>query len=215
MDEITAKDVQKQKDKIRLKTDRFTLRTLTVDDVSDTYLGWMKDPLVLEFIQSAKTMTNKDQIKKFVKANCAKKDVLFFGIFYNEKHIGNIKFDPVNVSLGYTVVGVLIGEVEWRRKGVFREVIQYMSTWLYLYRNINHIILGVARNNTAAIASYRRAGFVEGWVPNFFVDDTILTFSLTASTSTYNPLLYSNSKIVSIYAKHLGGYNGIVDEICC
>ena len=113
------------------------------------------------------------------------------------------------------MVGVLIGEVEWRRKGVFREVIQYMSTWLYLYRNINHIILGVARNNTAAIASYRRAGFVEGWVPNFFVDDTSLTFSLTASTSTYNPLLYSNSKIVSIYAKHLGGYNGIVDEICC
>ena len=58
-------------------------------------------------------------------------------------------------------MGILIGEAEWRGKGVATEVLLASAEWLCNNRNIQQIILSVSRSHTAAIRAYKKVGFVQ------------------------------------------------------
>jgi [ribosomal protein S5]-alanine N-acetyltransferase len=88
-------------------------------------------------------------------------DVLFLGIFSSatNEHIGNIKFEPVNSTMGYAVMGMLIGERAWRGQGAAGEVLDCTATWLRKNRAIKQILLGVQNHNLPAIRAYEKVGF--------------------------------------------------------
>ena len=83
---------------------------------------------------------------------------IFLGIFNNTRHIGNIKFEPIDFIEKYAIMGVLIGDKEWQGKGVFKEIFKQTSKELYSL-GINKIYLGVDTNNFNAISSYIKTGF--------------------------------------------------------
>lgn len=142
-------------------TNRFILRLLNVDDVTDRYLGWLKDETTSKFISS--TNLNINELREYVLERLNRDDVLFFGIFerITGLHIGNVKYEPVNSKLRYATVGILIGEADWRGKGVVTEVLSESTIWLHQYHNIEQIVLGVSFANLAAIQAYKKAGFIE------------------------------------------------------
>jgi len=88
-------------------------------------------------------------------------DVCFLGIFdkTTSRHIGNIKYEPIQVEKKYAVMGVLIGDARWRGQGVFSEVFEASALWLYENKNITKFELGVDKTNISAIRSYEKAGF--------------------------------------------------------
>jgi ribosomal-protein-alanine N-acetyltransferase len=145
-----------------IDTPRFTLRTLRVADVSTRYLSWLSDERVLRFINGATGDNHLDELKCYVAQRERRDDVVFFGIFTHAgEHIGNIKYEPVHSVCGVAVMGVLIGEVAWRGKGVAGEVIQASAKWLSEYRGVSLIALGVDRNNLPGIRAYEKLGFVD------------------------------------------------------
>ena len=75
------------------------------------------------------------------------------------EHIGNIKLEPLDLAHGYGVMGMFIGEGEWRGKRVAVEVIQHLAAWVQLTYGIREILLGVAKDNHPAIRAYEKAGF--------------------------------------------------------
>lgn len=141
-------------------SNRFILRSLSVDDVSDRYAGWLNDQATSQYITAKLNILD---LQQYVLERSAREDVLFLGIFEKGSglHIGNIKYEPVNSELGFAIMGILIGEPDWRGKGVATEVLLASAEWLYQYRNIREIILGVSSDNTAAIRAYQKVGFVE------------------------------------------------------
>ena len=50
---------------------------------------------------------------------------LFLGVFekVTNKHIGNIKYDPIDSESKVAVMRILIGDPEWRGRGVAEEVL--------------------------------------------------------------------------------------------
>jgi len=56
-------------------------------------------------------------------------------------------------------MGILIGEPDWRGRGVAREVIAASARWLHEHRGVSRVLLGVEKENEAALAAYLRAGF--------------------------------------------------------
>ena len=77
------------------------------------------------------------------------------------EHIGNIKFEPVDMNNSIATMGILIGDYNWRGKGVASEVLISCSNWLYKNKNINKIILGVDKKNISAINAYKKSNFVK------------------------------------------------------
>jgi [ribosomal protein S5]-alanine N-acetyltransferase len=147
---------------IEIISERFLLRELGEDDVTERYLGWLSDIEAKKFITAAAQTKSLSDLRKYVRARIGRDDILFFGIFEKTSglHIGNIKFEPVNSELGYAIMGILIGDPNYRGKGVTVEVLIASAQWLKKYRKIRQLLLGVTRDNVAAIRAYEKVGFV-------------------------------------------------------
>jgi ribosomal-protein-alanine N-acetyltransferase len=146
---------------VLINTYRFILREIIEEDASETYLSWLKDPLSVKYITAAGTQNELSNLKQYIRERVGRNDVLFLGIFdaTSGQHIGNLKYEPVNSELGYAIMGIMIGEVSYRGKGVAKEVITASSKWLSENRNINEILLGVHIENIPAIKAYENMGF--------------------------------------------------------
>ncbi len=145
-----------------IETDRFLLRELTVDDVSARYLGWLGDSAAKKWISAAESTRGLADLREYIQQRVGREDVLFLGIFSktDKLHIGNIKYEPVLIDDGSAEMGILIGDIAFRGKRVFAEVLEASTEWLSRHRKIRRIYLGVERENLSAVNAYQKAGFV-------------------------------------------------------
>ena len=84
-------------------------------------------------------------MKKYISKNNKNKSTLLFGIFTidQNEHIGNIKFDDINVKKNRVTMGILIGDKNFRGVGIFNEVIDFFSDYFFNEFKITNIYLGV------------------------------------------------------------------------
>lgn len=159
-------------------TQRFLLRRLTVDDVSERYLSWLDDSSAQKHIVAAGNTRGIDDLRNYVAARQQRDDLLFLGIFDREtgRHIGNIKYEPMDCEAGYAVMGILIGEPDYRGKGVTSEVLTASAQWLKQRYGLSQILLGVDLANEAAIRAYQKVGFVVEDTPHI---DKVLPGTVT------------------------------------
>ncbi len=144
---------------ILIKTDRFLLKSLRVKNVKKDYINWIRYENK-RFIEYNPPKLNINILKKYVSKKINKKNCIFLGIFTrNKKHIGNLKFEPINFKSKYAVMGILIGDKKWKGKGAGFEVLKSSFNYLYLNYKITKIYLGVEKKNLAAIGLYKKLGF--------------------------------------------------------
>lgn len=143
-------------------TDRFVVRVLNETDVTDFYLHWFEDADAKIHVKAARSRQTLESLRTFVREKKNSPNALLLGIFTRDTsaHIGNLKFEPIDLPAGAAVVGVLIGEPAWRNKGVFHEVFDAATDKLGSLFNVHSFWLGVAIDNPAAINAYRKAGFI-------------------------------------------------------
>lgn len=142
-------------------TPRFALRPLTPDDATERYADWFNDEAAANHIVSASSAHDVADLRAYIEARAGREDVLFLGIFTRSgnEHIGNIKYEPLNLQEHYAVMGILVGEAAWRGRGVAGEVIAVSGMWLRNRLGIEEIILGVSHDHKAAIRAYEKIGF--------------------------------------------------------
>ena len=66
--------------------------------VNKTYLNWFNDEEVKKFIEF-KPKNKLSVLKENIETQLKEKNVIFFAIFFKKKHIGNIKFEKLNLFL--------------------------------------------------------------------------------------------------------------------
>jgi RimJ/RimL family protein N-acetyltransferase len=152
---------------VEIVTKRFLLRDLIEEDVTERYLRWLGDADAKRFIAAATKTKSLSDLKQYVLNRIGRDDILFLGIFEKTTglHIGNIKYEPVNSELGYAIMGILLGDPIYRGKGVTAEVLMDSAQWLKYHRKIKQILLGVSKDNPAAMRAYKKVGFVVADTP--------------------------------------------------
>ena len=138
------------------------MRPLTKADVTERYLGWLSNPSTSRFIETASDISGLHALENYVIEHSNRLDILFLGIFnvVSGEHIGNIKYEPIDLIQKYAVMGIMIGQPEWRGRAVALEVITESANWLNEFLDIKNIFLGVEKENINAIKAYERCGFV-------------------------------------------------------
>lgn len=146
-----------------ISTERFILRQLDINDCTDRYLSWLRSSEVSKFIVTAEETKNLLELKEYVKDKTNDDSVLFLAIIDKETgfHIGNIKYEPLNRTSGFSIMGIFIGDKSFHGKGVAGEVIKASATYLKSAHGIDTIILGVESENIPAVKAYAKIGFVE------------------------------------------------------
>ncbi|GAA79455.1 GNAT family N-acetyltransferase [Pseudoalteromonas sp. B131b] len=140
-----------------IKSERFTLRLLTEQCASRRYLSWFKDSKTKEFISY--TSSSLSELKDYIATKNADSTCLLLGIFAGDEHIGNIKYEPIDLVNKTATMGILLGEIQWRGKGVAAEVISASAEFLVKSQGIESILLGVDKGNFPALTAYKKLGF--------------------------------------------------------
>jgi RimJ/RimL family protein N-acetyltransferase len=110
------------KRKIWVDGEKYILRTITVDDASDRWAGWMADPEACFMLNAAPAKMTRQDLVTYIKSFDERSRFLV-GIFEKAtgKHLGFLRVD-VNHATGQFLVSMLIGEAEDRNSGVTNAV---------------------------------------------------------------------------------------------
>jgi ribosomal-protein-alanine N-acetyltransferase len=144
---------------LELRTERFVLRTMTREDVTDTFIGWIADPAVmlgmnlprrrLSRAQAVRWVLSHDNRSRFFVAICLAGDGTQIGFF------------TIDCNLQHRVAetSVVIGDRAWWGKNV---VIETRSALLdFLFGSVGmHEVLGRPHGrNFSSIYNYQAMGF--------------------------------------------------------
>ena len=146
---------------IQIFSEKYYLASLTKTDDLNNYLSWMTNPLENQFIISAKVNYSINDLRTFIDVCNKNENTILLGIYdkANNNHIGNIKYDNINKLDKSAYLGILIGQREYRRIGVARQIIPISMRWLREHFGIEDIFLGVDNRNIHALNLYQKLGF--------------------------------------------------------
>lgn len=147
-----------------LETERLILKPISVDiHLTENYVSWLNDPEVYQFLETGGNYTI-DKLRDFL-MSISGKGIFFWAIHLKsgDKHIGNIKIDPINSKHGLGEYGILMGEKDEWGKGYAKEASQVVIDFCFRVLHLRKMTLGVVSQNLPAIKLYNLLGFtVEG-----------------------------------------------------
>ena len=144
---------------IRIDGRRIYLRELKEEDASQEYCNWLNDPVVNKFLETKKATV--EELKQYIKEKKENPNCLFFGIFLkgNNKHVGNIKLEPIKFNNKKATLGILIGNKNYWGQGIGTEATKLLVNYAFNTLDLIEVNLGVISENQAAIKAYMNAGF--------------------------------------------------------
>jgi len=121
-----------------------------------------------------------------------KNEILFWAIVIKDsnKHIGNIKIDPINNIHGFAEYGIMMGEKSEWGKGYAYEASKLAINYCFSEGNLRKINLGVVEDNASAVNLYKKLEFlIEGVHKHHLLYDsqylTLLRMALFNPQYTY------------------------------
>jgi spore coat polysaccharide biosynthesis protein SpsF (cytidylyltransferase family)/RimJ/RimL family protein N-acetyltransferase len=138
---------------------RIYLRELKGKDASQDYCNWLNDPVVNKFLETKKTTI--EELRQYIKEKKENLNCVFLGIFLRDtnKHIGNIKLEPIDFKNKEATLGILIGNENYWGQSICTEAVKLLVNYAFNDLNLERIDLGVISENKAAIKCYLKAGF--------------------------------------------------------
>jgi [ribosomal protein S5]-alanine N-acetyltransferase len=147
----------------KLESNRLILSQISEKDISNEYISWLNDKDVNRFLGFNGDYT-VNMLENYVE-NLIVNKTYFWTIKIKDtnKHIGNIKIDPIDFNNGFAELGIIIGAKEVWGKGYAKEAINIVLDYCFNNIKIRKINLGVLSENFAAVKLYLKIGFeIEG-----------------------------------------------------
>ncbi len=95
------------------------------EDINKNYLKWFKNYKISKYINSSSKLSTLEELKSYFLQKKKLKNILFLAILnYEKKHIGNIKFEPINTNSKKIYMGILIGDENYINKGISKRVFE-------------------------------------------------------------------------------------------
>ncbi len=115
---------------LEITTERFTLRSLTRDDVSETLLGWLTDPELMEFLGGPWKTETVEQLADGIEKIYDDKAQYMLGVFHEGKHIGCYWIEAY-LNNRSAVTHHMLGDKTYWGKGVPLECRTALLDWLF------------------------------------------------------------------------------------
>ncbi|MEO9805402.1 MAG: GNAT family protein [Reichenbachiella sp.] len=145
-----------------LESDRLIFKPLDTSYSSQRYVDWMNDFEVFKYLESGGDYT-LEKLNQYL-SDVENKSILFWAINVGDKHIGNIKIDPINWKNKVGELGIMIGDKSEWGKGYSKEAIETIVQYCFSSQvNLRKVTLGVIEDNEAALKLYKKLQFeIEG-----------------------------------------------------
>ena len=144
-----------------LENNRLILKPLNKTFLSNDYVDWMNDPNVIKYLSSGGDYTLQ-KLSEFLEG-VEENPKYFWAITLKEsnRHIGNIKIDPINYKKHYGVYGIMIGDKDYWGMGIAREASLLVIDFCFNKLNLKSISLVFNKANVTALKLYEKIGFIQ------------------------------------------------------
>lgn len=180
--------------------DRIYLSPRSVEDAED-FTKWMNDFEVTDYTGRSATIVTLEAEKKYLEDKNLNLNTIAFAIvdLETDKMVGTLSLEDVNYNNRTAVLGIFIGDENYRSNGYGTEAIKLLLDYGFNYVNLNSIKLDVLECNERAIKCYKKCGFKEvgRWRKSKYVNgkyyDTIV-MDILAEEFTENYIKNKNVK---------------------
>jgi len=156
----------------RLYGENVHLRQVELTDVNATYVGWLNDSEVNQFLESRFEQNTLQTVRNFIEQVIESNDTVMFAIVLSkhDRHIGNIKIGPINRIHGFADVGLLIGDKDSWGRGFATEAISLITGFGFGTLGLNRITASCYGNNLGSTRAFQKVGYrIDGRRPNQFL----------------------------------------------
>ncbi len=144
------------------QSERIYLRPLVASDVTERYLGWLRDSDVKAFLEVDGNTLTLDDIKEYIAEGPRTGSYYMYAICLNENnlHIGNVKVGPINHKHLISDLPVVVGDKTYWGQGIAVEAIRLGNAIAFAEHGIRKLHGQIYRNNIGSIKAYCRGGWI-------------------------------------------------------
>ncbi len=146
---------------MRFESRNIFIRPLLPEDIGESYIAWMNDPEVTQYLESRGTQYLHEDLVQYVKDIRKNDNNLLFGIFLkgSGEHIGNIKIGNISRVHRFADVGLVIGVKEQWGKGYATEAIRLVTEYAFEQLDLNKLVAGMYAPNEGSRKAFEKAGY--------------------------------------------------------
>jgi RimJ/RimL family protein N-acetyltransferase len=146
-----------------LEGKRISLTGLSERDLEETapYFRWMND-LHMDVGSERSRFVNDPKVHRaYADIAAQRQSLVFLGIYETEsgRHIGNVSLKDINWHSRHGVIGYMIGEPQFTRKGIATEAVGMFVLYAFQKLNLNRIHTTVALDNAGSMKVLENNGF--------------------------------------------------------
>ncbi len=143
-----------------IETPRLILRPLHADDITERYLSWFRDAVIVRYLE-ARAITRAEAIAH-LEEGIASGTYFVYAIIEMASglHIGNIKLGPISARHRTSDLVTIIGEPLAMGRGFGSEAIAAMTQAGFEQCGLRKFSASAYRSNVASIKAYRAAGWL-------------------------------------------------------
>lgn len=131
------------------------------DEEVKKFTEWLNDFNTTDYTNRSAQLLSLKAEKEYLDSHY--KDGANFAIVTldENKLIGSISLEKINYTNRTAVLGIFIGDKDYRSKGYGTEAIRLILDYGFNYMNLNNISLNVLSFNERAMKCYKKCGFEE------------------------------------------------------
>lgn len=146
-----------------------TLQVLTESLISEDYINAMSEHDLIRYTEARWREWNRRGILDFVEQNLKSESSILFGIFLNDRHVGNVRLHSRDARNYTCEIGILVFARDVWGQGVGTSAILMAMSYAYSNWGVTRFMADYFQENSASKRLFEKAGFVlEGIFRNHF-----------------------------------------------
>ena len=127
------------------------MRPLSLKDIEGNYIEWLNDAEVCKYNSHGVFPYNKKRAEEYIKSVSLAKDMLVLAIVTKDenKHIGNISLQHIDLLNNSAEYAVLLGDKDYWGRGIAKEASVLILNHGFMELNLHRIYCGTAAENIA------------------------------------------------------------------
>jgi RimJ/RimL family protein N-acetyltransferase len=144
-----------------LEGEEVSLRLCVLDDVNETYLSWLADPIVNRYLETRWTEQTLDTIRAYVAGKLASPSSYLFAIVERAsgRHVGNVKLGPVIANHDYADISYFIGDRAAWGRGFATDAVRVATAFGFSRLLLHRLQAGVYETNVGSFRVLEKAGY--------------------------------------------------------
>lgn len=137
------------------------LRLVTLDDASDRYVSWLRDPEVNRYLETRFSEQSLESVRSFVASMSESPSSYLFAILDSttSRHIGNVKLGPINAQHSFADVSYFVGDRSAWGKGHGTAAVRLVTRFGFERVGLHRCQAGFYESHVATRRVLEKAGY--------------------------------------------------------